>query len=134
MASSPPCITVRVSNTPHRMWPQLQRQQVPKAAQGLTTVAGETIVDPPIFLPGPTQAVEVDVALIVTVGVKIAMVMDAIGTEKTVTAEIITAIIWIMAGFMMTAMTTAGMTVGVITTVAIEIATVVVDMWDMPIT
>ena len=91
-------------------------------------------MDPPIFLPGPTQAVEVDVALIVTVGVKIAMVMDAIGTEKTVTAEIITAIIWIMAGFMMTAMTTAGMTVGVITTVAIEIATVVVDMWDMPIT
>ena len=101
--------------------------------QGATTVAGDRIVDTPIVLPKPTNAVEVDVATIVTVGVGIAMIMDAIGTDKTVTAAIVTAIIGIMAGVMMTAMETVGMTAGVIATVAMEMATVVVYTGDIPI-
>ena len=69
-----------------------------------------------------------------TVGVGIAMIMGAIGTDKTVTAEIIAAIIRIMEGIIMTAVETAGMTVGVITTVAMEMATALVDMGEIPIT
>ena len=89
---------------------------------------------PPIFIPRPTEAVEVDVETIVTVWVGIAMIMDVIGTDNTVTAAIITAIIRIMSGVMMTAVATARMTAGVITTVAMEMATVMVDMGGMPIT
>ena len=61
----------------------------------------------PIVLPRPTEAVEVDVATMVIVGDKISMIMDAIGTDETVTAEIITVIIEMMAGIMMTAVETA---------------------------
>ena len=95
---------------------------------------GETIVDPPIVLTVPTEAVEVNVATIMTVGVRIATSMDTIGIDKTVTAEIITVIIGIMEGVMMTAVETAGMNAGVITAVAMEMVTAVVDMGDMPIT
>ena len=69
-----------------------------------------------------------------TVGVRIATSMDTIGIDKTVTAEIITVIIGIMEGVMMTAVETAGMNAGVITAVAMEMVTAVVDMGDMPIT
>ena len=62
------------------------------------------------------------------------MIMDAIGTDETVTAAIITAIIGIMAGVMMTDVATAGMNAGVITTVAMEMSTAVADMGDMPTT
>ena len=47
---------------------------------------------------------EVDVATNVTVGVGIAMIMDAIGTDETVTAVIITTIVGTMTGVTMTAM------------------------------
>ena len=43
-------------------------------------------MDPPIVLNGPTEAVEVYVATIVTVGVGIAKTMDAIRMDKNVTA------------------------------------------------
>ena len=87
-------------------------------AQGETKWAGETIVDPPIVLPEPTEAVEVDVETIVTVGVKITMIMDAINMDDTVIAAVITAIIGIMTGIMMNAVAMVGMTAGVITAVA----------------
>ena len=102
-------------------------------AQSATEVARETIVDPPIVLTGTTDAVEVDVEKIVTVGVRISMVMDAIGMDETATTAIITAIIGIMAGIMMAAVETSGMTSGVITTFAMEMETVMVDMGDIPI-
>ena len=75
-------------------------------------------MDPPIVLPEPTEAVEVDVETIVTVGVKITMIMDAINMDDTVIAAVITAIIGIMTGIMMNAVAMVGMTAGVITAVA----------------
>ena len=75
-------------------------------------------MDPPIVLPEPTEAVEVDVETIVTVGVKITMIMDAIKMDDTVIAAVITAIIGIMTGIMMNAVAMVGMTAGVITAVA----------------
>ena len=95
---------------------------------------GDTTADPPIVLPGPTEAVEVEVTTIVTVGVRIAKTMDAIGTDETVTAAIITAIIGIMPGVMMTIVAAAGMTAGVIKIVATEMETVAVDIRDMTTT
>ena len=95
---------------------------------------GETTVNPPIVFPGPTEAVELGVATIVTAGVGIAKTVDTLGTDETITAAIITAIIWIMAGVMMTAVATAGMTTEVIKIFAMEVATAVVDIGDMPIT
>ena len=86
------------------------------------------------FFPGPTEAVELGVATIVTAGVGIAKTVDTLGTDETITAAIITAIIWIMAGVMMTAVATAGMTTEVIKIFAMEVATAVVDIGDMPIT
>ena len=133
MASRLPWKTVGVRNVPRGTWNQLQRQQGPMVAQSATEVARETIVDPPIVLTGTTDAVEVDVAKIVTVGVRISMVMDAIGMDETATTAIITAIIGIMAGIMMAAVETSGMTSGVITTFAMEMETVMVDMGDIPI-
>ena len=91
-------------------------------------------MDPTIFLPRPTEALEVNMTTIVTVGVGIAIIMDAIGTDETVSAEMITAIIGVMEGVMMTAVATSGMTTGVIKTVTTEMATVVVYMGDIPIT
>ena len=91
-------------------------------------------MDPPIVLPGPTEALEVDVATIVTVGVGIAKNMGAIGTDNTVTSAIITVMIGIMIGVMMTAVETAEMTAGVITIFAMEMTTVVVYIWDIPTT
>ena len=76
----------------------------PTIAQAATSVAGETTIYPPIVIPVPKEAVEVDVATIVTVEVGIAKTMDAIGTNETVTTEIITAIIGIMVGAMMISM------------------------------
>ena len=67
-------------------------------------------------------------AIMVTVGVRISIIMDSIGTDETVTASIITAIIGIMSGVMMTAVATAGMTAGFITTVIMEMSNAVVDM------
>ena len=70
----------------------------------------------------------------VTVGVRISIIMDSIGTDETVTASIITAIIGIMPGVMMTIVAAAGMTAGVIKIVAMEMAIVMVDIGDMTIT
>ena len=91
-------------NSPRETWPKLKWKRGPTASQGETAVAGETIVDHTIFLPGPTEDVEVDVATNVTVGVGIAMIMGAIGTDETVTAVIITTIVGTMTGVTMTAM------------------------------
>ena len=134
MESRPPCRTMHVKNVPCGTWHQLQRHRGPTELQGATVVAGDTIVDPPIFLPGPTEAVKVDVEAILTMGVRISIIMDMICTYDTVTAAIITAIIGIMAGVMMNSVAIAGMNAGVITRVAMEMATAVVDMGDIPIT
>ena len=74
-----------------------------------------------------------EVETIVTVGLGITMIVDTIGTDETVITAIITAIIGIMAGVMMNNMEKVGMTIGVITVVTMEMATVVVDMGDMTI-
>ena len=60
---------------------------------------------------------DMDVATIVTVGVVIPNTMYAIRMDETVTAEIIAAIIGIVAGVVMTALAAAGMNAGVITIV-----------------
>ena len=75
-------------------------------------------MDPTIVLPRPTEAVGVDVATILTVGVGISNTMVEIRRDETVTAEIIATIIRIVAGFMMIIVATAGMTAGFVTVVA----------------
>ena len=73
-----------------------------------------------------------DVEKSVTVEFGIAKIMDAIGTDETVNAAIITKIIRIMASVMMIDVETAGMTAGVITIDAMEMETDVADIGDMP--
>ena len=75
-----------------------------------------------------------DVVMIVTVRVRIAKTVDAIRTDETSTVAIITTTIVIIAGIIMTTLEMAGMTEEVIRIVAMEIATVVVDIGDVPIT